>query len=172
MRYSFTTANPKSVISRLTKIWIFYILLSTIIIHVFGIYLKIQREAILESMKYSQQNIEVKDKDTDTIRKNIDRLEYEVNLDNMNTKYNSELKDALNNLFKLIPDQITITQMIVDEKRLTLKGTTPTREVYSFLLQVPLKSIFTTSKVDFFPLENGWYNFTSVSEIKEYNNEL
>lgn len=170
MRYSFTTANPKSVISRLTKIWIFYTLLSITIIHMFGIHLKIQREAILESMQQYQKDIETQDEDITQIKKDIVRLEHEINLDHTNTKYNNEIKDALDNLFKLIPDQITVTQMVIDKKHLILKGTTPTREMYSFLLQVPLKSVFTTSKVDFFPLNNGWYNFTSISEFKEGNN--
>lgn len=170
MRYSFTLANPKSIISRLTKIWIFYIILSIGIMHMFGIYLKMQKENILKSIGHAQQKIETKDKDTLHIQKNINRLEYEINLDNINTQYNRELKDALINLFKLIPDQITITQMIIDKKKLILKGITPTREMYSFLLQVPLKSVFTTSNVDFYPLKNGWYNFTAISEIKEGSN--
>ena len=54
----------------------------------------------------------------------------------------------------------------MEDKKLTIKGITPSRELYSFLMQAPLRSIFNTSKVDFFPLQNGWFNFTSISESK------
>lgn len=167
MKYSFTAANPKSIISRLTKIWIFYIIVSLGITHIFGIYLNIQKTTITEYMANTQKYIETKDDDITQAQKDISRLEYETQINEVNVKHNNEIKTALDNLFKLIPDQITITQMLIDNKKLILKGSTPTREIYSFLLQVPLKTIFTTSKVNFFPLENGWYNFTSISELKE-----
>ncbi|RAX54955.1 hypothetical protein CCY99_02090 [Helicobacter sp. 16-1353] len=167
MRYSFTSPLPKSIISRLTKIWIFYIILSVMIVYLSGLYLNIERNTLRSNMEIAESNINTQDEQIAKIQADINRLQYELNLDNTNKFYNSELKSALLKLFELIPNQITITQISLEEKRLVLKGITPSREIYSFLLQAPLKSIFTTSRVDFFPLPNGWYNFTSISVLKE-----
>ena len=114
-----------------------------------------------------ENNMKKKKKKIALINKNIERLKYEANLDNINKNYNNEVQQSLLNLFTLIPDQITITQIKLEEEKLTLKGITPTRELYSFLLQAPLRSIFTTSRVDFFPLPNGWFNFTSISVLNK-----
>lgn len=167
MRYSFTSPLPKSLISQLTKIWIFYIVLSVGIVYLTGIYLSIERDTLKNNTQLTESSINAQDEQIIKIKTDINRLEYELNLDNINKFYNDELREALIKLFGLIPDQITITQINLEEKKLTLKGITPTREVYSFLLQAPLKSIFTTSSVNFFPLPNGWYNFTSISVLKE-----
>ncbi|RDU65507.1 hypothetical protein [Helicobacter sp. MIT 14-3879] len=167
MKYSFTSPLPKSIISHLTKIWIFYILLSVVIIYMYGIYLHIQIDALTTTQQHSEADINAQDSYIDMLNSNIERLRYEINLDSTNNKYNNELKNALLKLFTLIPDQITITYISLEEKKLVIKGITPTRETYSFLLQAPLKSVFTTSRVDFFPLQNGWYNFTSISTLEK-----
>lgn len=167
MKYSFTQPLPKSIISKIAKIWIFYIALSVIIIYLSGMYLNIEKNTITTNMEMAESDIEAQDDEIATIQTNINRLQYELSLNNTNENYNNQLKNSFIKLFGLIPDQITINQIILEEKRLVLKGITPSRELYSFLLQAPLKSVFTTSRVDFFSLTNGWYNFTSISILKE-----
>lgn len=166
MRYSFTEALPKSVISKLAKIWIFYLVLSVIIIYAAGIYLTMQKNVVIINTRSIENAIENREKQIENIRSNYDRLNEEIDLNKLNTEYNNKVRNALSNLFEFIPDQITITQIIMEDKKLTIKGITPSRELYSFLMQAPLRSIFNTSKVDFFPLQNGWFNFTSISESK------
>lgn len=167
VRYSFTTPQPKYIVSKLTKIWIFYVIVSVIIVYFGGIYLKIEVNMLNNNVQIVENNMNIQDKKIALINKNIERLKYEANLDNINKNYNNEVQQSLLNLFALIPDQITITQIKLEEEKLTLKGITPTRELYSFLLQAPLRSIFTTSRVDFFPLPNGWFNFTSISVLNK-----
>ncbi|MBR7118338.1 MAG: hypothetical protein IKC84_03055 [Helicobacteraceae bacterium] len=167
VRYSFTTPQPKYIVSKLTKIWIFYVIVSVIIVYFGGIYLKIEVNMLNNNAQIVENNMNIQDKKIALINKNIERLKYEANLDNINKNYNNEVQQSLLNLFALIPDQITITQIKLEEEKLTLKGITPTRELYSFLLQAPLRSIFTTSRVDFFPLPNGWFNFTSISVLNK-----
>ncbi len=163
MKYSFTNSLPKSIISNITKIWIFCTILSVAIIYLFGIYLNAQKNTLQITTQSTKINIDSIYKKASKIKADIDRLDYEITLDTINKNYSNELQNALIKLFALIPDQITITYIELEEKRLVLKGITPSREIYSFLLQSPLKSVFTTSRVDFFPLPNGWYNFTSIS---------
>ena len=166
MRYSFTEALPKSIISKLAKIWIFYLVISVIIIYGAGVYLTMQKNVVIINTRSIENAIENREKQIENIRSNYDRLNEEIDLNKLNTEYNNKVRNALSNLFEFIPDQITITQIIMEDKKLTIKGITPSRELYSFLMQAPLRSIFNTSKVDFFPLQNGWFNFTSISESK------
>lgn len=166
MRYSFTQPLPKSIISRLTKVWVFYIALSVGIVYLYGIYLNLQKYALRSNMNLTEMSIDSSDSETAQVTRHIERLKYEANLYNLNKTYTDELRIALTKLFDLIPDQITITQITLEENRLVLKGITPSREIYSFLLASPLKSVFTTSSVNYFPLPNGWYNFTSISTLK------
>ena len=78
---------------------------------------------------------------------------------------NEILKQSLKNLFDLVPDSITLNEILMQKNSLIIKGVTPSRDVYDMLLSAPLKSIFTTSNTSFFQLENGWLNFVSTSKI-------
>lgn len=158
MKYSFTKPLPKSIVSRSTKIWICLFLLSIIIIYTYGIYLNSKIDTLNAARQTIESNIDSKNKD-------ISRLKYELSLNSINESYNKGLKSAVLKLFALIPDQVTITYMSLEEKSLVLKGTTPTQQVYSFYLGTPLKTIFDKSNVDFIPLTNGWFNFTSISTL-------
>lgn len=77
------------------------------------------------------------------------------------------LKESVENLFDLIPEQITLNKIQMEQYQLTLYGTTPSKQIYTFLLEVPLRSIFHQSRADFYMLPNGWYNFVSVSKLEE-----
>jgi cell division protein FtsB len=80
---------------------------------------------------------------------------------------NSVLKDSIKNLFDLVPDRITLTKAVLQKNALILYGVTPNKEVYEFLLQAPLRSIFHKNYSDFYPLENGWYRFVSTNYLDE-----
>lgn len=164
MRYSFTTPLQKSIISRSTKIWICLLLLSVVMIYAYGKYINDKTNTLNLAMQVIESNI-------DKQNKNIDRLKYEMNFNDVNINYNKGFESALLKVFALIPDQVTITYLSLEEKRLVLKGTTPTQQVYSFYLGTSLKTIFDKSNVDFIPLTNGWFNFTSISTLDDDTNK-
>jgi len=80
---------------------------------------------------------------------------------------NSILKDSINNLFDLIPARITLSQAQIMENGLILYGITPNKDVYNFMLQAPLRSIFHRSYSSFYPAQNGWLRFVSTNYIDE-----
>jgi hypothetical protein len=85
---------------------------------------------------------------------------------------NSVLKDSINNLFDLVPERITLSEAQIKEDGLVLYGITPNKDIYNFMLQAPLRSIFHRTYSSFYPLENGWYRFVSTNYIdEEQNNE-
>ncbi len=165
MKYSFTAPQPKSIISHLTKIWLFYLVLSLFIIYCYGIYLQYRISAFIATAQTSNIEIDTQDAGLDNMNAAMDRLRYQIALDSQNKAYNNDLTIAVTKLFDIIPDQITINYLQLEPDKLTLKGITPTRENYKFLLEAPLKSTFTKSRADFFALPNGWYNFTSISTV-------
>ena len=85
------------------------------------------------------------------------------------TQQNLMLKESIENLFDLIPEQITLNKIQMEQYQLIVYGTTPSKQIYTFLLEVPLRSIFHQSRADFYMLPNGWYNFVSVSKLEEAN---
>lgn len=120
-----------------------------------------------------------------TNKKNIamQREELEVSLDKMKVDIayiekqkivaeriytqNTVLKDSINNLFDLVPLRITLSEAQLLKNGLILYGITPNRDVYNFMLQAPLRSIFHKTYSSFYPAENGWIRFMSTNYMNE-----
>jgi len=51
------------------------------------------------------------------------------------------------------------------ENALILHGITPNKDVYNFMLQAPLRSIFHRTYSSFYPAQNGWLRFVSTNYI-------
>ena len=84
---------------------------------------------------------------------------------------NSVLKDSITNLFDLVPARITLSDAMLDKNSLVLKGITPNKDVYNFMLQAPLRSIFHQTYSSFYPAGNGWMYFVSTNYTNEENHE-
>lgn len=167
MNYSFTQPNKKTFLKKVSRIWWGYIFLTLFIFLGFVIVLKIQgyymesktkvaiqaQQALLESIKHYQA----------TQLQEIEKVKFASYIANQNVL----LRDSVVNLFDLIPEQITLNKIQMEQYALTLYGTTPSKQIYTFLLEMPLRSIFHQSRADFYMLPNGWYNFVSVSKLEK-----
>ncbi len=80
---------------------------------------------------------------------------------------NSVLKDSIHNLFDLVPGRITLSKAEILEDGLILYGITPNKDIYNFMLQAPLRSLFHRTDSSFYPIKNGWYKFVSTNYIDE-----
>ncbi|MFA5234691.1 MAG: hypothetical protein WC390_09845 [Sulfurimonas sp.] len=80
---------------------------------------------------------------------------------------NSVLRDSIANLFDLVPSRITLSEAKIMEDGLILYGITPNKDVYNFMLQAPLRSIFHRTYSSFYPDKNGWLRFVSTNYIDE-----
>jgi len=76
---------------------------------------------------------------------------------------NSVLKDSITNLFDLVPQRITLSEAKLLENGLILYGVTPNKDIYNFMLQAPLRSIFHQTYSSFYPAKNGWLRFVSTN---------
>jgi len=85
---------------------------------------------------------------------------------------NMVLKDSIANLFDLVPERITLSKAKLLKNGLVLQGITPTKDVYNFMLQAPLRSIFQKTYSSFYPASNGWLYFVSKNYMDEENEGL
>ncbi|PAF41144.1 hypothetical protein [Helicobacter sp. 11S03491-1] len=166
MKFSFLNPQPKYILAKITKIWVFYIFLSMVIVFGFLSLLKYQIFLSHERIKnYQVKQVFYQDEIT-KLNSYQERILSEIDLAKNRQIHNLMVRDAIINLFNIIPDQITINYIEIGNDSLSLKGSVPSKEVFKFLLQDPLKAIFGKSHVTFFALSNGWYHFVSTSQSK------
>lgn len=171
MNYSFTLPNKKTLLKKISRIWWGYIFLTIFILLGFVVTLKIQGFIMREEIEASlleRENLLQDIKNYQTLQM---QEEDKVRFGSAIASQNIILKESVENLFGMIPEQITLKKIEMSKTQLTLYGVTPSKQVYTFLLEVPLRSIFNQSRADFYALPNGWYNFVSVSKINEENEE-
>ncbi|WP_353661849.1 hypothetical protein [Hydrogenimonas sp. SS33] len=164
MAYSFIHPKPKKRIDSESRILAVFLVTTVVLILVFTLFL-LFRQLTMEKennvMKHRTQTLHA---ESSKYRKEIARIErLERKYETIHTN-NTLLKESIQNLFDLIPDQITLTKAILDRDGLVLYGVTPSKDVYNYLLLAPLKSVFQRNVTTFYPLKNGWWRFVSVNE--------
>ena len=117
-------------------------------------------QAILEHKKELQADIKKMEKQINFIQKQK-ALAEKVFTQNM------VLKDSIANLFDLVPQRITLSEAKLLKNGLILYGITPNKDVYNFMLQAPLRSIFHKTYSSFYPAKNGWLMFVSTNYMDE-----
>jgi ribosomal protein L23 len=163
MNYSFTQPHKKSLFFQDTQIWGLFITVSLIILFGFDHLINLETKFVQENtLSYRLQSTSVSE-DSLTIKQNIETLHGKLNFVEKIHSNNMIVKDSIENLFDLIPEQITLTNIKMTSTKLVLKGITPTKDIYKFLLSIPLKSIFEESTVTFYLADNGWYKFVSIN---------
>lgn len=167
MRYSFTTPQPKYLLEANTKAWLMsYGATLLVVLAMMGIISgkagqMQERTQELESRRAELvQKIMQADED-------MAQMEQQRKFGEEVYGSNGMLKESVRNLFELVPDQITLTQVTLERNALIINGITPSKEVYNFLLAVPLKSIFNDSKAEFYLMPNSWYSFESINRLEE-----
>ena len=175
MRYSYITPRKKSLLTKeailiLTFFSIsFFLLFSTYGFLLFKEY-RFQKEL---------QNIYDKKAELQTsiskMKDSIAFMQKESALANKVYTTNSVLKDSIANLFDLVPDRITLSKAEILKNGLILYGITPNRDVYAYMLEAPLHSIFAKTHTSFYQLPNGWLKFVSTNyldnEFEDFINE-
>jgi hypothetical protein len=104
-------------------------------------------------------------KEIDIIRERILFIQEEKALSESIYTKNTVLKDSISNMFDLVPQRITLSEAKLLENGLIFYGITPNKDVYNFMLQAPLRSIFHKTYSSFYPAENGWLRFVSTNYI-------
>lgn len=166
MIYSFKKPQQKPLLNKLNKLC-FNVFIGIIsIILIFAVYIKFKQESTYkESMEAKIKSDQVIE-NIQSIKSDLVLNKQYVELANDIKASNVNLKKSIQNLFDLIPDSIILSEVLMEQKSLLIKGKTPTKDIYNNLLFTPLQSIFETSRTNFIQLESGWYNFTSINTIE------
>lgn len=167
MNYSFTQPGKKTILKKVSRIWWGYIFLTLFIFVGFVAMLKVQGYFMQQNEKAAIEMQQQMLKQIKEYQEIMLAEEEKVHFHSYVESQNKMLQESVENLFDLIPEQITLNKIQMEQSQLTLYGTTPSKQIYTFLLEVPLRSIFHQSRADFYMLPNGWYNFVSISKLNQ-----
>ena len=165
--YSFKPFKRKDVLFPDTKIWLSFLLFSTVLLISFNALINQKINDAYTLMIDNEQYVKDLQNEQFTIKAEMENVEFKKNFIEKLYSHNLILKDSIKNIFDLVPEKITLTELTMRDKSLTMKGITPTKDMYKFLLEVPLKSIFDRSRVNFYLTKDNEYRFTSENMYKE-----
>ena len=165
MRYSFIKPRPKTLVSPEFKLLFFFFSITIGMLFISYSFLKIK------TLMYESNTQELIAKG-ETLKDNITSMHEKIAFIKIEKRHaegiytdNTVLKESIHNLFDLVPEKITLSQALLKEDELVLYGVTPNKEVYEFLLQAPLRSIFHRSYTSYYAMPNGWYSFVSKNYL-------
>jgi len=164
MRYSFIHPKPKQIVDSDTKIILIFFVITIVLTIGFAVFIMLKKDNFVEEAASMKREIVKFRSENSLYKKKIDRIERLVQKFESIQTHNTLLKESIQNLFDLVPDQITLTKAILNRDGLILYGVTPSKDVYNYLLQAPLKSVFHRNQTTFYPIRNGWYKFVSINE--------
>lgn len=167
MKYSYIKPQKKTPFSPELKLLLtffsitIFMLVSTYSFLLFKDYNFTQTQ-IQQEQKYYELNSSLAQMD-----KQIAHIDAQYLLSQKVYTQNSVLKESIANLFDLVPERITLSEAKLLKNGLILYGVTPNKDIYNFMLQAPLRSIFHKTYSSFYPLQNGWYNFVSTNYMEK-----
>ena len=167
MKYSYINPRKKSIYSPELQLLLSFFSITLFMLFLTYLFLVFKDYRFVED---TREVIEKRAKLETSITKmkaQISFIEKEVLLsERINTK-NTILKDSIANLFDLVPQRITLSEASLLKNGLILYGITPNKDVYNFMLQAPLRSIFHKTYSSFYPAKNGWFRFVSTNYMDE-----
>ncbi|MDH4945204.1 hypothetical protein [Sulfurimonas sp. C5] len=172
MKYSYIKPRKKTPFTQELKLLVTFF--SITLIMLFSTYLfLVYKDYTFEKDKLEtvQARIALQE-DIENMKNQIAYIEKQKNLSERVFTKNSVLKDSITNLFDLVPERITLSEAKLLKNGLILYGITPNKDVYNFMLQAPLRSIFHKTYSSFYPAGNGWLRFVSTNYIDEADEEL
>lgn len=167
MSYSLIKPKKKQLLKNDTKLWIIFSFLVLFVFLIIKIVLTMQIMVVdleannnrLIRSEYEQETAVIDSKIAIALR--------ESKMVSTTHAKNRVIKDSLLNIFELVPDQIYLTELTITATSLDIRGFTPSKEVFNYILKPPLESIFESTETTFYPIGNGWLAFRSINKSKE-----
>ncbi|MCD4667571.1 MAG: hypothetical protein K8R44_03105 [Sulfurimonas sp.] len=163
MKYSYIKSRKKSIFTPEMQLLIVFFGITTFMLFFTYTFL------VFKDYRFTQDKIEIitqKEEvnlEIENMQKRITFIEKENILSESIFTKNTVLKDSIANMFDLVPSRITLSEAKLLEDGLILYGITPNKDVYNFMLQAPLRSIFHKTYSSFYPAQNGWLRFVSTN---------
>ena len=167
MIYSYITPRKKSAFTQEIQILLIFFTITLLMLFLTYMFLVYKNYTFIQEQKYHQTQREKLESSFVSMQKKIDYIEKQKLLSEKIYTKNTVLKDSITNLFDLVPARITLSQAKLLKDGLVLYGVTPNKDIYNFMLQAPLRSIFHRTYSSFYPAENGWLHFVSTNYIDD-----
>ncbi len=167
MMYSYITPRKKSVFTQEVQVVLSFFIITLLMLFFTYTFLLYKNYIFLEDKNYktlAKVNLE---KSLAKMKIEILYIQKQELLSEKIATKNIILKDSVTNLFDLVPTHITLSQAKLLKDGLILYGLTPNKDIYNFMLQAPLRSIFHRTYSSFYPAQNGWLNFVSTNYIDD-----
>ena len=167
MKFSYINPRKKSVISPELQLLFIFFGITMFMLFMTYTFLLVKDYMFTQDKAYARQQISELNDNQAKMESRIKLIKEEKLLGERIYTQNSVLKDSITNLFDLIPSRITLSEARLLKNGLVLYGITPNKDVYNFMLQAPLQSIFSNTYSSFYPAENGWLRFVSTNYVNE-----
>ncbi len=167
MKHSYITPRKKSALTteiQLLLVFFFIALAMLFVTYLFLLFKDYNFVSDMDDMAVTQTELSI---NIEQMKEQISFIEKENLLAQKIYTKNTVLKDSIANLFDLVPQRITLSEAKLLENGLILYGVTPNKDIYNFMLQAPLRSIFHRTYSSFYPAKNGWLHFVSTNYIDE-----
>jgi hypothetical protein len=167
MKYSYIKPRSKTIFTK--DVLLLLAFFSVTMVMLFGTYAFL----LFRDYRFTQDMLDINEQKSELrasilkMSNEIATIEKQVILSEKVFTKNSVLKESISNLFDLVPSRITLSEAKIMENGLVLYGITPNKDVYNFMLQAPLRSIFHRTYSSFYPDKNGWLRFVSTNYIDE-----
>lgn len=167
MIYSYIRPRKKSAVTPEVKLLFTFFGITLLMLFITYAFLLYKDYNFVNDLNLIAQKNAVVNQNLSEMKSQIEFIEKENVLAQKIQTKNSVLKDSITNLFDLVPQSITLSQAQLQKNALILHGLTPNKDVYSFMLQAPLRSIFHKTYSSFYPAGDGWLRFVSTNYTDE-----
>lgn len=165
MKYSYITPRKKSMYTPEMQLMSIFFGITIFMLLLTYIFLLFKDYSFTQDQISVLEQIELTNTEIDTIENHIVFVTKQSELAERIYTNNTVLKDSMSNMFDLVPKRITLSEAKLLEHGLILYGITPNKDVYNFMLQAPLRSIFHRTYSSFYPAQNGWLRFVSTNYV-------
>ncbi|WP_455756834.1 hypothetical protein [Sulfurimonas sp.] len=165
MKYSYIKPRKKSIFTPEVQLLIVFFGITIFMLFLTYFFL------LFKDYRFAQDKIEMiaqkekADMNIVDMEQKIEFINKQVVLSESIFTKNTVLKDSIANMFDLVPQRITLSEAKLLENGLILYGISPNKDVYDFMLQAPLRSIFHRTYSSFYPADNGWIRFVSTNYV-------
>ncbi len=167
MKYSYIKPRRKTIISPELQLLFVFFGITLLMLFLTYAFLLFKDYRFSQNMQDIDNKIIELKNNTSKMKTQIAFIEKENLLAQKIYTQNSVLKDSISNLFDLVPQRITLSEAKLLKNGLIFYGITPNKDIYNFMLQAPLRSIFHKTYTSFYPLSNGWLRFVSTNYIDD-----
>ena len=167
MIYSYTKPRVKSLITSELKLLFIFFFITIIMLLLTYLFLIYKEYSFKQDRLYIQTTSNELNISLHKMNADIRFIEQQEAVSKKIFTQNTVLKDSITNMFDLVPERITLSEAQLLKNGLILYGITPNKDVYNFMLQAPLRSIFHRTYSSFYPAQNGWLSFVSKNYIDD-----